>query len=264
METYIAAKHQLVRHQTREDVAVLGWDNVYSRNLNVPAARTIFFSAEVEFPEGAFQRDETLVWRWAGAEYEVCRTSDLRLRGRHNVLNVLAACAISGAALALREVAGGAMVAAMRAGITGFSGVEHRLEFVREHGGVKWYNDSIASAPERVIAALKSFDEPIVLLAGGRDKKLPWEELAALAKTRVKHLVLFGEAGPLIQRALEAAQMDRAHYTRCGPLAEAVALAARTAQPGDIVLLSPGCTSFDEFKDFAERGEKYKEWINAL
>ena len=256
METYIAAKHRLVLHQTREDVAVLGWDNFNSRNLNAPAARTIFFSAEVEFPEGAFLRDEILIWRWAGEEHEVCRTSDILLRGRHNVLNVLAACAISGAA--------GASVEAMRAGIAGFTGVEHRLEFVREHNGVKWYNDSIASAPERVIAALTAFDKPMVLLVGGRDKKLPWEDLATLAKQRVKYLVLFGEAGPLIQRALEAAQMETTQYTLRPTLAEAVSVAAAKAIPGDIVLLSPGCTSFDEFKDFAERGMKFKEWVCAL
>src|SRR3972149_2718774 len=92
-----------------------------------------------------------------------------------------------------------------RAGIEGSTGVERQLEFVRERDGVKWYNDSIASAPERVVAALNSFEEPIVLLAGGRDKKLPWEDFARLATTRVKHLVFFGEAGPLIQRAVEAA-----------------------------------------------------------
>jgi len=264
MDVYLAAKHNLVRYQTREDVAALGWDNWASRNLNVPEARTIFFSAEVEFPEGAFLRDEKLIWRWAGDEHEVCRVSDIHLRGRHNVLNVLAACAISGVALALSEVEGGALVEAMRAGIAGFIGVEHRLEFVREHNGVKWYNDSIASAPERVIAALHSFDEPIVLLAGGRDKKLPWEDLATLAKTRVKHLVLFGEAGPLIQRALEAAQMDQARHTLRPTLAEATAVAASQARPGDIVLLSPGCTSFDEFHDFAERGARFKEWVRAL
>lgn len=256
MDAYIAAKHNLVRYQTRDGVAVLGWDNAVARNLNVPGARTIFFSAEVEFPEGAFLRDEKLIWRWAGNEHEVGAVSDIHLRGRHNVLNVLAACAISGAA--------GAGVDAMRAGITGFTGVEHRLELVREHSGVRWYNDSIASAPERVIAALKSFEEPVVLLAGGRDKKLPWEDLAALAKTRVKQVVLFGEAGPLIQRALEAVRMDPAHYTVCATLAEAVAMAASKARPGDIVLLSPGCTSFDEFKDFAERGAKFKEWVRAL
>jgi UDP-N-acetylmuramoylalanine--D-glutamate ligase len=219
----------------------------------------------VGLPEGAFLSEaDRLIWRWAGQEDEVCAVSDIALRGRHNVLNVLAACAISGAAFALSGIDGTAAVEAMRAGIVGFTGVAHRLELVHERGGVQWYNDSIASAPERVIAALNSFAEPIVLLLGGRDKKLPWDELAALIRQRVKSVVLFGEAGPLIQRALDAAQVPATRYTTCKTLADAVPVAAAHAVAGDIVLLSPGCTSFDEFKDFAERGEKFREWIRVL
>jgi UDP-N-acetylmuramoylalanine--D-glutamate ligase len=152
----------------------------------------------------------------------------------------------------------------MRAAIAGFTGVEHRLEFVRERDGVKWYNDSIASAPERVVAALRSFQEPLVLLLGGRDKKLPWESLAELARSRVKHLVLFGEARTLIQRALAAAGVEPSAYTLCERLEEAVQAAARVSAQGDSVLLSPGCTSFDEFQDFAERGDKFKGWVQDL
>ena len=102
------------------------------------------------------------------------------------------------------------------------------------------------------------------MLLGGRDKKLPWDELAALVKARVKHTVLFGEAAPLIEQALRVAQVEAARYTNCTTLAEAVHVAARHARAGDVVLLSPGCTSFDAFKDFAERGEKFKEWVNQL
>jgi UDP-N-acetylmuramoylalanine--D-glutamate ligase len=264
MEAYLAAKYNLLRYQPRDGVAVLGWDNAVTRRLNVRTARTAFFSGEVEFEtvEGAFLRGERLIWRWDGREHEIGSTAEVRLRGRHNVLNVLAACAISGAALSLTGIGADVAVEAMRAGIAGFTGVEHRLEFVREREGVRWYNDSIASAPERVIADLHSYEEPIVLLAGGRDKKLPWEDLAQLARARVKHVVLFGEAGPLIQRALEAAGMER--FTRCAGLQEAVLVAAQQAQPGDVVLLSPGGTSFDEFKDFAERGEKFKQWVMEL
>src|SRR5262249_49914182 len=147
---------------------------------------------------------------------------------------VLAAVAISGAA--------GASSAAMRAGLAGFRGVAHRLELVREWHGARWYNDSIATAPERVIAALRSFDEPIVLLLGGRDKKLPWDELAALVRQRVKAAVLFGEAGPLIEAALAAAGVPAGARPRFEHLAQAVPAAAALAAPGDVVLLSPGCT----------------------
>ena len=259
MEAYTAAKSHILLHQSAADVAVLGLDDVGARRLSLLVrGRLVYFSGAtlVAAQEGTFLRDEVIVFRWGRREQAVCAVKDIGLRGQHNVLNVLAACAISGAAGAIPE--------AMRAGIEGFTGVEHRLEFVRERDGVKWYNDSIASAPERVVAALNSFEEPIVLLAGGRDKKLPWEDFARLAKTRVKCLVLFGEAGPLIQRAVEAANMDRAQYTLCGKLGEAVRVAAGKAESGDVVLLSPGCTSFDEFTDFAERGEKFKEWVREL
>lgn len=287
MDAYIAAKSNLLRYLPPDGVAVLGWDNENARNLaslvetprphSLPRLRSakrgerrsggrqvVFFSATAEVEEGTCLRGERLVWRWTGREHAICRVSDIQLRGRHNVLNVLAACAISGVTLALRGVEAEDALAGMRAGLRHFTGVEHRLEFVREREGVQWYNDSIASAPERVVAALHSFTEPIVLLLGGRDKKLPWEELARLVRARVKHSVLFGEAGPLIERALQAAEVDPDRVTRCETLRDAIAVAARHAERGDVVLLSPGCTSFDAFKDFAERGEQFKEWVKKL
>ncbi len=257
MEAYTAAKSQLLLHQSAADVAVLGRDDAGARGLASQArGRVVWFSGEEAAEQGAFLRGEDIVLRWNEAEQTVAPLSAIHLRGRHNALNVLAACATSGAA--------GAAPEAMRAAIESFTGVEHRLEYVRERAGVKWYNDSIASAPERVMAALQSFEEPIVLLAGGRDKKLPWDDFARLARQRVKHVVSFGEAAELIRRALEAAALPPEQYTVCGPLAEAVRVAASRAAPGDVVLLSPGCTSFDEFKDFAERGEKFKQWVREL
>lgn len=255
MEAYITAKSNLLRYQPNDGIAVLGWDNAVTRGLtSLARGSVVYFSGEAEVAEGAFLRGERVLWRWDGREHEVCTVADVKLRGRHNVLNVLAACAISGAA--------GAEAQQMRAAIDNFTGVEHRLELVRERGGVRWYNDSIATAPERVIAALHSFDEPVVLLLGGRDKKLPWEELARRVRTRVKHSVLFGEAGPLIQRALEAEGVTA--LTRTERLREAVMVAAQHADSGDVVLLSPGCTGFDEFKDFAERGEQFRQWVREM
>ncbi|MGQ0605117.1 MAG: UDP-N-acetylmuramoyl-L-alanine--D-glutamate ligase [Anaerolineales bacterium] len=267
MDVYIAAKSNLLRYQPPDGIAVLGWDNEAVRGLASSAnGRVMYFSGDPHPSpfgrgsrfayggEGVYMRGERVIWRWAGREHDVCRVSEIGLRGHHNVLNVLAACAISGAA--------GGDIEQMRAGIHNFTGVEHRLEFIRERAGVRWYNDSIATAPERVIAALHSFDEPVVLLLGGRDKKLPWDELARLVKERVKHTVLFGEAAPLIQHALEAEKVTA--FTRCERLREAVTVATQHAEGGEVVLLSPGCTGFDEFKDFAERGEKYRQWVNEL
>jgi UDP-N-acetylmuramoylalanine--D-glutamate ligase len=147
-----------------------------------------------------------------------------------------------------------------------FRGVPHRLELVRELRGVRWYNNTIATAPERTIAAIRAFDEPIVLLLGGRDKNLPWEELMQLANERVDHVVLFGEAAEKIQKTTEGLGLrgSRFSVTRVDGLQEAVRKAAEVAEPGDVVLLSPGGTSFDEFTDFAERGERFREWVQEL
>lgn len=139
-----------------------------------------------------------------------------------------------------------------------FTGVPHRLELVRIWRGIAWYNDSIATAPERTAAAIRAFDEPLVLLLGGRDKNLPWEELARLIHQRVDHVIVFGEAAEKILHALGPQQAGQRPYTldHCTTLEEAVQTAARVAEPGDVVLLSPGCTSFDAFRDFEARGRR--------
>jgi UDP-N-acetylmuramoylalanine--D-glutamate ligase len=174
-------------------------------------------------------------------------------------MNVLAACAISEAA--------GLPSQAMQEGVESLAGVEHRLEPVRTWKGVEWVNDSKATTPQGSIAAIKSFQEPIVLLAGGRDKDLPWADFARLVQERVKAVILFGEAADLIERALlnslEAGEKPRPYWT-CSSLQEAVGKAAQIAEAGDVVLLSPGGTSFDEFRDFEDRGRKFKKWVSEL
>jgi len=146
-----------------------------------------------------------------------------------------------------------------------FRGVPHRLELVRELHGVRWYNDSIATAPERSMAAIHAFDEPIVLLLGGRDKKLPWEDLAKLIQQRVDHVVVFGEAADLIQKAVATIDVEKSvDLHRVNDLKQAVLKAAEIASAGDVVLFSPGGTSYDAFKDFAERGESFIKWIQEL
>jgi UDP-N-acetylmuramoylalanine--D-glutamate ligase len=181
--------------------------------------------------------------------------NSIELRGEHNRLNVLAACTIAYAA--------GFDAKAMLAGITGFRGVSHRLEFVRTWRGAHWYNDSIATAPERSMAAIKSFGGPLILLLGGRDKDLPWDELAKLIRQRVDHLIIFGEAGEKIEAAIGQRVPGSRPYsmTRVDKCQLAVTTASRLAQPGFVILFSPGATSYDEFKDFEERGERYKQWV---
>lgn len=268
MDVYIEAKSHIVRHQRASDIAVLGADDPVANRLGGLARGQVrHFSAVSPVAQGAFLRQDSIVLRDGAGEHVVAQTDAIKLRGAHNVLNVLAACALAGAA--------GATLEAMRQAIGSFTGVAHRLELVREHRGIKWYNDSIATAPERVIAALRSFDEPIVLLAGGRDKKLPWGELMSLARQRLRALVVFGEAAELIERAaeLENEKVEGRRYkappklirvTRCATLDQAVAKAAQLAQAGDAVLLSPGCTSYDAYKDFVERGERFRALVNNL
>ncbi len=280
MEAYIAAKRNAVAHQKSEDFALLGYDDANARALALEtAAHLLWFSGGAEVDEGAFKTNGELTLRLGnllplasegvgGVDRVICRASEVRLRGRHNLLNVLAACALAGVA--------GVPVEAMWQVATTFTGVEHRLELVRELNGVRWYDDSIATAPERSLAALRSFEEPIVLLAGGRDKKLPWDEFADETVRRVRHLVTFGEAGPMVAEIVEArwvkgqeagSRRQEARLegiTRVRGLEEAVEAAVRLAQPGVVVLLSPGGTSFDAFRDFAERGDRFKELVRGL
>ena len=164
------------------------------------AGRLLGFGLEEPVGEGCWLVRDQLTLRLDGQEQTVLPANAVKLRGRHNLLNVAAACAISAAA--------GVEPPAMAAVASSFAGVEHRLELVRERDGVRWYNDSIATAPERAAAALHSFDEPIVLLAGGRDKKLPWADFARLVRQRVRVLILFGEAAGLIAEAVAAAGFD--------------------------------------------------------
>jgi UDP-N-acetylmuramoylalanine--D-glutamate ligase len=263
MKAYIDAKRHIVSYQSTDDYALLGYDDANARSLALDtAAHLLWFSGGAEVEEGAFRAGDELVLRLQGRDRTICHVSEVKLLGRHNLLNVMAACAMAGVA--------GVPVEAMRRVATTFTGIEHRLELTRELNGVRWYDDSIATAPERSLAALRSFSAPIVLLAGGRDKKLPWGEFADEAVQRVRHMVTFGEAGPMIARVVtkalnggaEGAQLEG--ITQVETLEEAVEAAARVARPGDIVLLSPGGTSFDAFRDFAERGTRFKELVRQL
>ncbi len=207
---------------------------------------------------GTYQADERLFWKAGKDDYEILAREDILLRGDHNVMNVLAAAAI--------VLAAGLPARAVPAGVKDFGGVAHRLEFVRNWKGAAWYNDSIATAPERTSAAVHAFDEPIVLLLGGHDKNLPWEDLAELIHRRVDHVVVFGEAAEIILRALGPVEEDRRPFsiTHCAGLEQAVQAAAGLVEPGDVVLLSPGGSSFDEFNDFEARGEAFRLWVNRL
>ncbi len=262
MKQYVQCKRAVIDYQPPDGRAIMNLDNDLTRTLGHQLGdRTRWFSLEAQMPNGAaLVNNEITLLDADGAPQPVIKTSEVQLRGRHNLSNILAACLLA------REA--GASIDAMRQAITTFSGVAHRLEWVRDVAGAQYYNDSISTSPERLIAALRSFDQPIVLLAGGRDKHLPWDEAARLMLNKVRQVILFGEATAIIAHALEKARqhaggkMPALH--RCVNLEEAVHLAAQVAKSGNVVLLSPGCASYDAFKDFAARGEKFREVVLQL
>jgi UDP-N-acetylmuramoylalanine--D-glutamate ligase len=265
MEDYARAKTHILEYQTGDDWAVLNKDNHLTRELarTTVRGRLLQFSLESDVDQGAFLQSERLMLRFDGRERLLCSAGEVQLRGRHNLGNTLTAACCA--------LAGGVSVEAIREVATTFGGVPHRQENVRVWRDVLFVNDSIATSPERALAALRSYSEPLILLAGGRDKHLSWDEWADCVLKRARVVVAFGEAVPIIQRALVEAR-ERAgvtngnsvQYCAAESLEEAVSLAARLAQPGDVVLLSPGGTSFDAFADFEERGQRFRELVAAL
>lgn len=261
MEAYTAAKARLLKNQDEKGIAVIGRDDegaLAMKNFSPGKLFTFGSKPLAENESGAYALEDYIYFRDARMDIPLIPLEAVHLRGKHNLLNVLAAVAMGFVA--------GFSKQAMTTALENFYGVAHRLELVRTHKGVNWYNDSIATAPERSMAAVRSFDEPIVLMLGGRDKNLPWDALAELIRQRVDHVVLFGEAAEKIANALGGSRSGmRPHTTSYSfGLKDAVEAAAKVAEEGDVVLLSPGGTSFDEFKDFAERGESFKKWVHEL
>ncbi len=262
-ESYVDLKRNILRHQTADDVAVLGYDNEVSRSLAADASgRVVFFSDGADVPgPAALLRDDMIIWRDGMKDTPVLSVGEIPLRGRHNVANVLAATAVASAC----GIAADAIATAVR----GFKAVPHRLEFVAAVDGVAYYNDSIATTPERTLAGVRSFQEPIVLLLGGREKHLPLDEMFREVCGRCRALVFFGEARETLVAAARAAcyaidQEKRPDLQVVDTLDDAVPVAQATARPGDVVLLSPACTSFDAYDNFEERGEHFRRLVTAM
>ncbi|MBO5409574.1 MAG: UDP-N-acetylmuramoyl-L-alanine--D-glutamate ligase [Clostridia bacterium] len=211
---------------------------------------SLSFSLKQPVDKGAYLQDDILYFNGT----EVMKRSDIVLPGIHNVDNYLAAiCAVSTLCdlSYVKEVA------------TTFGGVEHRIEFVRELDGVRYYNDSIASSPSRAIAGLRSFRQKIIVIAGGSDKNIPFDTYAKEVCQRVKYLIVMGHTKEKIKSAVLQEQPDFPIFEACD-LADAVRLAREQATAGDVVMLSPACASFDYFKNFMERGNLFKEYVNRL
>lgn len=261
MQAYTAAKARILEFQNKKDIAILDREDKGSWNLRSKVQGKLISFGLKQPPSG-----ETGMYMEGGyvrlqendQVYMVLPETSIQLRGEHNLLTVLAACAISSAA--------GFSFEAMAKGVEEFLGVEHRLEVVRTLNGVTWINDCIATAPERTMAAIRSFSEPLILLLGGRDKNLPWNALAEMIHTRVEHVILYGEAAEKISAAIGSPRDgDRLiDVQKASNFEGALQLAVTAAKENNIVLLSPGCTSYDAFRDFEELGTFYKKWVNAL
>lgn len=260
MQAYIEAKARILRFQAANDSAVLNCEDTTTIELAPLTHGRVFTFGHLPCGKhaGTYLEHENLVYAEAGKKTTLMHRGDIRLRGDHNLMNALAACTIA--------MSAGLLPDSIRSGIRAVHSIPHRLEWIREWRGSNWYNDSIATAPERTIAALHAFDQPILLLLGGRDKKLPWGELAELIHKKVDKVILFGEAANLVEKAISESKSEMHPRTiiKCEKFDHAVMKAAEIAEKGDTILLSPGCTSFDEFRDFAARGERFIQLVKEL
>ena len=261
-EEYQEAKKNIFLHQDKNEITILNKDNEITRNFaNEVVGKTIFFSSTKQLKDGyVYDREDGMIKHCVNGECtDLLGKDEIKLRGIHNYENICAALAAT-ESLATKEQQVNA--------IKSFNGVEHRLEFVRELNGVKYYNDSIGTSPASTIAGLNAFDENIVLLAGGSDKGLDYKEIGEKIAQKVGTLILTGPTSEKIENAtiiaLENLKDKKIDIVHCTNLEEAVKMARHKAVAGDIVLLSPASASFDAFKNFEERGKKFKQYVNEL
>ena len=254
LEAYADAKARIFANQTSADCAVLNADDEATRALaSRTSAPVVWFSRRRELSHGVFVRDGRIAAKLNGHVEDICPLSEIFLRGQHNVENVLAATACA--------LWTGVSPAAIRTAVGRFRGVAHRIEWVRDLAGVKYYNDSKGTNVDSTLRALESFAEPIVLIAGGKGKGQAWGPLAAAARGRVAHAVLIGEDAAKIGAALTDSDVP---VTFSRSLQDAVDRARALATPGGIVLLSPACASFDMFDNFEHRGDVFKKIVERL
>jgi UDP-N-acetylmuramoylalanine--D-glutamate ligase len=257
LDEYIAAKQRIFENQTASDFALFNLDDsrVAALRHRVTAKRLGFTTTSTlgsDLSGGTYLEDDRIVTTVTGVRQEICRRSEIRIIGNHNVENVMAA--------ATYGLLCGCPLDVIRRVLATFPGLEHALEIVRERRGVRFVNDSKGTNVDATLKALESIDQPIWLIAGGRDKGGDFSRLAQAVSRRVTRVILIGEAAPLLRQAWEGV----ATLTEAATLREAVDCAAQGASPGDVVLLSPACASFDMFADYQDRGRQFKALVHAL
>ena len=258
-EEYIDAKKNIFKNQNENGILVINYDNDITKKCKLEAnGKVVLFSSKEKLDNGIIVDEDVIKECEDRLRKHIINTSDVHLRGTHNYENIAAAI---GATKSLVDTE--IIVKAIK----GFKGVEHRLEFIREINGVKWYNDSIGTSPTRTIAGLNSFKEDIILIAGGYDKNLDYEPIAKPIVDNVKGLILIGKTATKIYEAVNKElikQNKELDIYMCDEFAETVNTANKIAKQGQIVLFSPASASFDLFKNFAQRGERFKELVNKL
>ena len=251
-EEYAAAKMRMFENQLERDSAVLNADDPEVTRRMPARPHVYWFSRQKRVAQGAFLKDDQILFRHDGTETLLARREEIPLRGAHNVENVLAACAAAYLA--------GAVPAAIAAGVKTFQGVEHRLEFVAEIGGVTFYNDSKATNVDATQKAIEAFPGPLLVILGGKDKGSPYTPLRDLLRQRARLVLVIGAAAEKIASDLG----DAAPLERAWTLDRAVQIALERAEPGDTVLLAPACSSFDQFENYEHRGRVFKDLVARL
>lgn len=261
MQEYIEAKKNIFLYQNENDTLVLNYDNAITRSFAAEGpGRVIMFSRTNDVDEGVVLAGGRIVYRHGSRELDIVAADEIKIPGVHNVENYMAAAAATADFVKPTDV---------RAVAVSFGGVEHRSEHVRTVNGISFFNDSIGSSPTRTMATIRAFRDRVILIAGGYDKHLSYDEMGEVLAERVKCLVLFGQTSDKIESALED-EVQRSGrgadipVFRCASMEEAVKIAYENAVPGDVVLLSPASASFDHYKNFEERGNHFKKIVGEL
>lgn len=253
---YIESKKNIFRHQKDGDRVVLNFDNDITRSFAGEAKNSMYFSRKSDLERGVCLEDGFIVLKDGGNTKKILSVGDIKIPGMHNVENYMAAIA------AVFEYVSTDTINHVA---KNFGGVPHRIELVRELDGVKYYNDSIASSPARTTAGLKSFNQKVILIAGGYDKKIPFDDFGAVVNEHVKELVLVGVTSEKIENAVKnASNYNGLKIHRKTDFKDAVVTARSCAKDGDVVILSPACASFDLFKNFEQRGNCFKEIVMSF
>lgn len=258
-EEYIDAKKNIFKYQDKDGIIVLNYDNAITKAAAKEAnGKVVFFSSKTKLEDGIILDGDIIKECKDKLRRHILSTNTVSLRGVHNYENICAAIAATSSLVKVED--------AVKA-VQEFKGVQHRLEFIREIDGVKWYNDSIGTSPTRTIAGLHSFDERIVLIAGGYDKHLDYTPIAKPILEKVDSLILIGDTAPKIFDAVKEEAEKQGKDIKiymCDEFKNTVLVAKKVAKPGQIVLFSPASASFDLFRNFEERGNKFKELVNNI